>query len=916
MSKKIFFSYGHDENKEFVFKVARILERHGFEVFLDNNQLKAGKDWEYKLEQGIQSHDKMVFFITPHSARRPKGYCLNEISMAIHLDKDIIPVMLDYYVPPLSIIRLQFLDMQPFKDETKIEKFVNQLIQVLNGNRELDFEGNYSIMYKKLLPEDFTQDFNAHQKIIGRKWVRKKIDNWIKKHKKSKVLWITAEAGYGKSALSTYLALSHPDVVGIHFCSYNYPNKNNPINVIKTLAYHFQSQIEGYSDEIINVDVDNKNVFELYEQLIANPLLKVKNKGKKFIIVIDALDEVPKNSELLELIGSKEFQLGLPEYVKIIITSRPDPQLKQTLSNLNPIVFDVRQENNLKDCKKFIKRKLKNLKYCKYAEDKVFVTNILKKSVANMLYLNIFFDELEKKNIDINNPHNFPQNLNGIYQGFFRRITKDKEKYRKYYAPLLEVVLGYGEAIPKVLLKNILVVDSVNISDIIVEFGSMIKEDNGKIDLYHKSLKDWLLMEENYSYRVSVKKGETIIQTFIYTLTTDKYKDEYVEFHALNNKLIQNSYQSKKTLNNFFKLIKSKSKKKIISMLEYEAEYFTLHEQNRIAIELQEKIYLMLKKLTINNEKWAKKYSMILHNLAVNYRVTHRGNKEGFNLQIENLELCEYHYIKEPELWAGEYIIALNDLATSYSGIKNHPKALALGKKSLAICEKLYEVNPDKWVKYYVLVLNDVSIFLRKKKHKLDSISMAKKSLLICKELYNANPLRWTAEYIKAIDTLAVSYSRLNSIKVNYKNEAFELLKINLKLCKTLYKENENRWANEYNISLASLANYYKIIDKQKKAIKLGEKSLAVRKKFYKINPNKWKYKYLSGLKLLTGKSYFQVKKSDVRLKLLEELHKVQLDVYDKDSNSVKKTLLAIKVTKENCLGESGKKYKKCCGKN
>jgi hypothetical protein len=324
----------------------------------------------------------------------------------------------------------------------------------------------------------------------------------------------------------------------------------------------------------------------------------------------------------------------------------------------------------------------------------------------------------------------------------------------------------------------------------------------------------------------------------------------------------------------------------------------------------------MLKKLTINNEKWAKKYSMILHNLAVNYRVTHRGNKEGFNLQIENLELCEYHYIKEPELWAGEYIIALNDLATSYSGIKNHPKALALGKKSLAICEKLYEVNPDKWVKYYVLVLNDVSIFLRKKKHKLDSISMAKKSLLICKELYNANPLRWTAEYIKAIDTLAVSYSRLNSIKVNYKNEAFELLKINLKLCKTLYKENENRWANEYNISLASLANYYKIIDKQKKAIKLGEKSLAVRKKFYKINPNKWKYKYLSGLKLLTGKSYFQVKKSDVRLKLLEELHKVQLDVYDKDSNSVKKTLLAIKVTKENCLGESGKKYKKCCGKN
>ena len=368
MDKNIFFSYGHDENKEFVFKVADILEEKGFKVFLDNKQLKAGKDWEAKLEAGIRSNDKMVFFITPHSARRPDGYCLNEISMALHLEKDIIPVMLDYDVPPLSIIRLQFLDMQPFKDESKIEQFASQLIQVLNGEKELDSDGIYSTMYKKLIPEDFTQDFKAHQKIVGRKWVIEKVDNWIAEHPKSKVLWITAEAGYGKSAISAYLASTHPDVIGVNFCSYNHPNKNNPLNVIKTLAYHFQSQIEGYADEIVNIKIDDQNAFQLFEQLIANPLSRIKNEGKKFIFIIDGLDETLENKELIKLIGDRRFQLGLPQKVKIIITSRPEPKLNQTLSGLKPLKLDAKPEKNVDDCKELINSKLEELQQCSEVE--------------------------------------------------------------------------------------------------------------------------------------------------------------------------------------------------------------------------------------------------------------------------------------------------------------------------------------------------------------------------------------------------------------------------------------------------------------------------------------------------------------------------------------------------------------------
>jgi hypothetical protein len=106
MEDYIFFSYGHDECKEYVKKIKDIFEEEGFKVFLDEEILREGEDWEYKLEKAIENSDKVVFFITPYSARRPDGYCLNELAHALWCNKEIIPVMLKFERPPLSIIRL------------------------------------------------------------------------------------------------------------------------------------------------------------------------------------------------------------------------------------------------------------------------------------------------------------------------------------------------------------------------------------------------------------------------------------------------------------------------------------------------------------------------------------------------------------------------------------------------------------------------------------------------------------------------------------------------------------------------------------------------------------------------------------------------------------------------------------------
>lgn len=117
-TKKIFISYGRDkDHPEHVLLVQKIksdLEQNGFTAFMDIDRLETSKDWEIQLETDIEACDFALFCATPYSARRPDGYCLNELSYALYKRKTIIPIMLDQIMLPLSICRLQYIDFQDY----------------------------------------------------------------------------------------------------------------------------------------------------------------------------------------------------------------------------------------------------------------------------------------------------------------------------------------------------------------------------------------------------------------------------------------------------------------------------------------------------------------------------------------------------------------------------------------------------------------------------------------------------------------------------------------------------------------------------------------------------------------------------------------------------------------------------------
>ena len=107
---RIFISYGHDEHISFARNLADALQEKGYEVWFDEQRLTGGAPWEEYIEKGLKwvagdPTGKMILIMTPHSVRRPDGFCLNELAYALDLRLAVLPIMLVWTTPPLSIYR-------------------------------------------------------------------------------------------------------------------------------------------------------------------------------------------------------------------------------------------------------------------------------------------------------------------------------------------------------------------------------------------------------------------------------------------------------------------------------------------------------------------------------------------------------------------------------------------------------------------------------------------------------------------------------------------------------------------------------------------------------------------------------------------------------------------------------------------
>ena len=555
---RIFISYGHDEHANFALNLKEDLLARGHEVWFDLDKLKPGMEWERYIEDGLSwasrdGNGRMILIMTPHSVRRPDGFCLNELAMALMKKIRIIPILLVWCEPPLSICRIQRLDMQdclPLEErkekyEVKFQGLIDALEQGLH-----DYEGHQTSLFNVLKPLSFDAEIKYNlDKFTGRAWVFGEIDRWLQDTNASRVFWIMGGPGVGKTAISSYLAAHRPEIAALHFCRYDNVQKRDPRRAIMSIAYQLSTQLQDYEERLRHVNMDDIQGLDartLFDHLILQPFnANYPDPGRKVVILIDALDEATADgkNELASLISTM-FNLA-PKWLRLIVTSRPSPEIMAPLQTYKPFTIDISDPRNFEDIKAYLERELGHVKSAVKPQD---IEAIVEKSGGLFLYAEWIVAEISKGHLSLDRPEEFPHNLGGIYLKLFERQIPDVQEWENIIAPALDVIAAAQEPLSIDLLATIFKWNVRDKHKFQRELGTLFTYDHG-IQPFHKSVMDWLLDETKQDpYFIDAGEGNTLLAEHLWQEYKNSIRSHYLISYLPQHLFMAQRWQELETL--------------------------------------------------------------------------------------------------------------------------------------------------------------------------------------------------------------------------------------------------------------------------------------------------------------------------------------------------------------------------------
>ncbi|MFZ4455987.1 MAG: TIR domain-containing protein [Bacteroidales bacterium] len=536
---RIFLSYGHDHNEELVRLIKTDLEKRGHDVWFDKNEIKFGDEWRCSITDGILGSNRVLSFLSKYSTRDP-GVCRDEIAIAIGVKGGNIQTILveseKEVQPPVNIGHIQWLDMHDWQEkrssniaewEQWYQAKLDEIVQVIESDESRRFAGEIDKLndYLKPIKSDARISGLLSKGFYGREWLFDAVENWRKDSTQdSRLFWIMGDPGVGKSAFAAQLTNTHGDtVISAQFCDWSMPDHRDARRVICSIAFQMATRLPDYRKLLLTLpeikDLDRKEASELFDYLLANPLKSVINEGReKLLIVIDALDEagVSGRNPLVEMLARNAHHL--PDWLGMVVTSRPEFDVKTPFQALNPFPLDTKSESNKADIRDYLNNKLA-IQLQNKSNAEALVYQILEKSEGVFLYAERFCEDVHQGHISLDQPEQFPQGLGGIFAQYFQRQFPHLENFRKEIRPALRAILAAREPLPLEILQKLFNWKDEELRDFTHKLGSLFpvtkNTDSETIKPYHKSLPDWMGDEAKAGvYFVSITEGHKILSSF------------------------------------------------------------------------------------------------------------------------------------------------------------------------------------------------------------------------------------------------------------------------------------------------------------------------------------------------------------------------------------------------------------------
>lgn len=106
--QKIFFSYSRADGSAFALRLAVDLKNKGFDVWIDQEDIRAGLEWDAEIEKALKGCDCLLFLETEKSV--VSNHVLDEVYYALEQNKKVIPLIYVDSRTPFRLNRLQHID--------------------------------------------------------------------------------------------------------------------------------------------------------------------------------------------------------------------------------------------------------------------------------------------------------------------------------------------------------------------------------------------------------------------------------------------------------------------------------------------------------------------------------------------------------------------------------------------------------------------------------------------------------------------------------------------------------------------------------------------------------------------------------------------------------------------------------------
>ncbi|KEP45895.1 putative vegetative incompatibility protein HET-E-1 [Rhizoctonia solani 123E] len=193
------------------------------------------------------------------------------------------------------------------------------------------------------------------------------VDDWIVDHNpSSSFMWIYGQAGIGKSTILTSVCnrLSEKGIPMVSFfCKRDDPALRDPLRLVNSVAHGLACRYPPYGKRVVkaieaNSELCTSHLRVRYEGLLKKPLSGIENVSPPpHFVLIDAMDECGSDDTRRQLIEYLLELSSLVPWLKVIVTSRPDSDIRSFFDQPNTVSVsrcDLQSYSAANDIRAFI----------------------------------------------------------------------------------------------------------------------------------------------------------------------------------------------------------------------------------------------------------------------------------------------------------------------------------------------------------------------------------------------------------------------------------------------------------------------------------------------------------------------------------------------------------------------------------